>query len=681
MDKKNNDKHWQKNSDTAAILHIFYLDLVDELAEKTKNLGTQCDFYISAPNDPQLMAKISQTFPDAKIIPISNRGRDILPFIEIINRILPLNYDYLIKVHTKMSVHMAHGNNWRQDVYEKLLGSEEVVQAIKSAFKNDPKLGMLGPVGHVVESRFYMGGNHPILEDLMKRFGFQGSVPEKFFFSASTMFWCRPEVLKPFLDVDFLHEEFGEEPIPADNTIAHGLERFLGLMTSYQGYKVKAVDESGHISTPDPHQTIRFVGLPTAFRLHEMKTLVFFRNLKEISTSEQYRITVPYKLAGMQIVDGVHDGKYSPELVNSVDALILQCKFHGDFVDYAQIYNAAIQYHRPMICDVDELIFDSSINNEDFGPIVPSFLAVLDADLVITSTPKLKETLSLFNPNTTVFPDYLDDRVWKFKTIQPKEDDSVLISYIGSEKDQADLESIAPALKFLLIKYAPTLQFELIGTPLPKCLEGIPGVSWKALPTTEHEAFAAFCQKQPADIFVAPLLSNLYNDCKSPIKFFEHSAMGVPGVYSALTPYKDTITDGVDGYLANNLSDWIQYLETLVLNPTLRYKMAKAAQDKVKKQYLLSDNVHSLNDIIGEIVPDKIVDRASKATQASYLQKTVKKVLQSNNKPNYYGLVNELVEARAALQASRNEVEQYRSSTSWKITRPMRKFSEYFRKR
>ncbi len=106
MDNDLRSLTWKKTRDTAAIFHIFYPDLYETIVEAAQSLGDSCDYYVTIPEDQiELIATISQQFPETRILPVQNRGRDILPFLEILERILPLNYDLLIKIHTKKTLH------------------------------------------------------------------------------------------------------------------------------------------------------------------------------------------------------------------------------------------------------------------------------------------------------------------------------------------------------------------------------------------------------------------------------------------------------------------------------------------------------------------------------------------------------------------------------------------------
>ena len=61
------------------------------------------------------------------------------------------------------------------------------------------------------------------------------------------MFWCKPTVLKPILDWGLKFEDFDNEGGQIDGTLAHSIERLIGLccthyahktiITSYCGYK------------------------------------------------------------------------------------------------------------------------------------------------------------------------------------------------------------------------------------------------------------------------------------------------------------------------------------------------------------------------------------------------------------------------------------------------------------
>ena len=60
------------------------------------------------------------------------------------------------------------------------------------------------------------------------------------------MFWCKPDILEPILGWDLKFEDFDNEGGQIDGTLAHSIERLIGLccteyfhkkiITSYCGY-------------------------------------------------------------------------------------------------------------------------------------------------------------------------------------------------------------------------------------------------------------------------------------------------------------------------------------------------------------------------------------------------------------------------------------------------------------
>ncbi len=52
------------------------------------------------------------------------------------------------------------------------------------------------------------------------------------------MFWARPEVLLPLADLGLAAEDFGPETGAVDGTLAHAVERYLGVLAASQGLAV-----------------------------------------------------------------------------------------------------------------------------------------------------------------------------------------------------------------------------------------------------------------------------------------------------------------------------------------------------------------------------------------------------------------------------------------------------------
>jgi glycosyltransferase involved in cell wall biosynthesis len=107
----------------------------------------------------------------------------------------------------------------------------------------------------------------------------------------------------------------------------------------------------------------------------------------------------------------------------------------------------------------------------------------------------------------------------------------------------------------------------------------------------DYTQFATYFSRQECDIFIAPLQDNLFNRCKSWIKFLEYSALAVPGVYSRIAPYEHIIRHGENGYLASDPDEWEEHLIRLIEDPALRRQLGLAAQVTLQKDWLLSGRI------------------------------------------------------------------------------------------
>ncbi|MEL7626161.1 MAG: rhamnan synthesis F family protein [Anaerolineaceae bacterium] len=665
MDNDLRSLTWKKTRDTAAIFHIFYPDLYETIVEAAQSLGDSCDYYVTIPEDQiELIATISQQFPETRILPVQNRGRDILPFLEILERILPLNYDLLIKIHTKKTLHRADGTSWRQDVYHKLLGSSELVATIRNAFSEDSNLGILGAKGHVLDSRFYMGGNRRIVEDLITRTNLKTRQPLAFPFVASTMFWARPKVFTPLIDANITAEEFPEEPLPADGTMAHALERFFGLLAIEQGFTVKSIDSDGKIYDPDPQAIYQFAPVPKALALQQVKSIVYYPAYSEAYAIEHLRITAPFRGAGIELISGNPNGYHDPDRVLLGDAVIFQREFPQNVPLYDQIVAKAHQNNKLIFYELDDLLFDlpeshpERIQEAYNASLMPMMAAMTEADVVVVPTEELGNIVEGFNPNVIILPNYLDDSIWRIQT--PKQttpDEQLTIGYIGSNSHTPDLETIAPVLRNLLSKYQGNLKLEVWGTPLPEGLQDAENINWHPSPTNNYVNFVNFFQTCQFDLVIAPLANNLFNRCKSGLKFLEYSALGSPGVYSRLVPYEVMITDGVDGFLASTQDEWLKKIQLLLEDTDLRHKMALAAQKTVRENWLLSRNIQSWQDILEKLNRDFLLENSHKDLR-THITNTINRHLYQDRLNSNARFTNLQQDSGRQIQELQEEAEQ-----------------------
>lgn len=599
----------EKRHETAVVLHLFYPEIFDEICYFLNNLNDEFDLYISLPKEQsEFETTIRSFYPDSIIYLCENRGRDLAPFIEFLKIIISLDYKYLLKVHTKKTLHREDGTFWRRDVFHKLLGSSQQVETVRQAFDDDPNLAMMGPEDHVLDSRFYMGKNKEKIQQLLYKSGFAKSIPESFLFVASTMFWARPEVFKPLQRAKLSNEDFEKEPLPNDGGLAHAMERFLGLLVCVQGKRIACISSDGKTIAPDPFEIYPFATPPAHLRLATIKSIVYYPAYQESYAIEHLRIIAPLKAAGIKMISGVVNGEADPAIAFRGDAVIFQREFPKNAPLYDQIIANARNAGKYIIYEFDDLLFELPENHPERAQelyntaLLPMLSALIDADLVIVPTDELRKVAETYNPNVVLLPNYLDDTIWKIREPQVSQSsEPIIIGYMGSDSHTPDIASLSPVIKELIERYSNRIRLEVWGTPLPSELENIDQIRWHPSPTNVYSEFAKFFQTLHFDIVIATLADNLFNRCKSGLKFLEYTAIGSPGVYSNLAPYQGLVNDGVNGFLASNRNEWLEKLSQLIENPELRKQMVLAAQKTVKENWLLSENIKSWQDIFDRL--------------------------------------------------------------------------------
>ncbi|HYN56714.1 MAG TPA: rhamnan synthesis F family protein [Motilibacterales bacterium] len=214
------------------IVHIYYPELWAELAAGIERVPGEVDIVVTLVEDraDHLADCIREQFPGADVRVVPNQGRDLWPLLQVLDRVP--GHDLVLKLHTKRSPHMRNGDSWRGALLDGLVGSPARISAIIGLMILDRRIGMVAPARNVL-GREFLGPNRPRVESLA-RTGGRAFDPDALWFPAGSMFWTRPEVLVPLADLGLTAGDFGAETGAVDGTLAHAVERYLGVLAASQ---------------------------------------------------------------------------------------------------------------------------------------------------------------------------------------------------------------------------------------------------------------------------------------------------------------------------------------------------------------------------------------------------------------------------------------------------------------
>ncbi len=320
----------------------------------------------------------------------------------------------------------------------------------------------------------------------------------------------------------------------------------------------------------------------------------------------QIRIARPARFAGFPLIRGSiwADGKLTlvPDQIKQADLVVITREFPIWSSEYHQVMEEARKSSKFVVYELDDLLLEIPEQHPDYSYYTASrsaiLQAVVEADAVVGSTPAICEYLEQFNPSTHLWENYLDDSLWSFSTPNQAPDHTpIRIGYMGGHSHIHDLNLIIPALQRILTQFSHQVQISFYGIQPPSLLKNFSNVDWIPVAFGSYRDFAAYFQHQNCDIFLAPLESNLFNHCKSHLKFLEYGALGVPGVYSRVRPYERLVDQGQNGFLASDNDEWETYLTRLIVDPELRLRIGKNAQDSVRQSWLLSDHSEIFADL------------------------------------------------------------------------------------
>ena len=227
----------------AVIIHIFYYDIADELAEAVKNIcDVEKDIFLTVSESIRDRTdEIAKKFPSARINIVKNVGYDIWPFLFILNQLELDQYDLIVKLHTKRNMpeatflkktHIPY-SLWRR----KLLGFTDTKDAFRMSLQilEKKNIGVVLGSGCLLNEQYDDSKQlYSFIKKLMNELLL--SYDSRFQFVAGCMFVGKAFLFQ-YLQNRFAEKDFREaDRLHKKEELPHVLERILGYIVGTQGY-------------------------------------------------------------------------------------------------------------------------------------------------------------------------------------------------------------------------------------------------------------------------------------------------------------------------------------------------------------------------------------------------------------------------------------------------------------
>lgn len=247
----------------------------------------------------------------------------------------------------------------------------------------------------------------------------------------------------------------------------------------------------------------------------------------------------------------------------------------------------------PLIVDYDDAVFhrydqcSHKIIRLLLGRKISRIMG--SAQVVITGNPYLADYAAQAEARRVeILPSTVD--MQRYRPVQKKTGTKVKIGWVGTPGTVHYLEILKPVFECIL---DINTELVLIGAETPPDLKTLPikNVAW-----SEQSEIQSI---QELDIGIMPLPDNPFERGKCGYKLIQYMACGLPVVASPVGINRELVTHGENGFLANNLSEWSQYINKLSADPNLRRKMGQRGRVLIEKDYNLEKWAPKIIQILG----------------------------------------------------------------------------------
>ena len=200
------------------------------------------------------------------------------------------------------------------------------------------------------------------------------------------------------------------------------------------------------------------------------------------------------------------------------------------------------------------------------------------ADMVFAGNNYLASYAKKFNGNIKIIPTTINTEKYFRLSTEKVSNKKICIGWSGSITTIMHFEFAIPFLKKIKEKYNNNITFKVIGDSSYRNEElNITGNAWNE--ENEIQELSDF------DIGIMPLPDDEWAKGKCGLKGIQYMALEIPTIMSPVGVNTEIIQDGVNGFLAGDVDEWVEKLSLLIESSALREKLGKAGRQTVLEKY------------------------------------------------------------------------------------------------
>jgi len=211
------------------------------------------------------------------------------------------------------------------------------------------------------------------------------------------------------------------------------------------------------------------------------------------------------------------------------------------------------------------------------------------ADMIFAGNKYLFDYASQFNKNVKIIPTTIDTEEY-VRIKSDSKTESVCIGWSGSITTLQHFRYAEPFLKILKERYGDKIHIKAIGDKNYTNPElDVEAIAWNK--EDEIKELSSF------DIGIMPLPDDMWAKGKCGLKGLQYMALEIPTIMSPVGVNEEIIEDGVNGFLAKEVDEWVDKISMLIESETLRQNIGQKARRTVVDKYSFEANKNIYLDI------------------------------------------------------------------------------------